>query len=215
MSGGWSQSHGADLLALLFHVACFVGYRWVQRRRARRDPSATLQAQQAALRAEWAAEIMRTGNGILGVQTVRNAMMAALFFASNTVFLVIAALTLSVQRNVPQSWGLLDPFGVRSPELIQAKVLLLLLTLLVAFFAFISAIRLFAHASVTVSAKHATGPQVEAQIDAAWRYQGFGVRCYYFAAPILFWLFGTPWLVVADVGVLVLMRAFDNAPARG
>jgi uncharacterized membrane protein len=214
MSGAWSQVHGTDLVALLFHVACFAGYRAWQRARALRDPSATLQGQQALLRAEWAAELLRSGNAILGVQTVRNAMMAAIFFASNAVFLVIAALTLSAQGSAAQTWGLLDPSGVRAPELVQAKVLLLLLTLLVAFFSFIGAIRLFAHASVTVGVKNATASQLASQIDAAWRYQGFGVRCYYFATPILFWQFGTPWLVIADLGALVLMHAFDSTPAR-
>jgi len=214
MSSAWSQLHGTDVAAFLFHVACFVGYRGVQRRRALRDAGATLQAQQAAMRAEWVAEILRSGNGLLGVQTLRNAMMAVLFFASNAVFLVIAALTLSTQAHLGEAWGLLDPLGERSPVLVQAKVLLLVLTLLVAFFCFISAIRLFAHATVSVGSKTATVTQVTAQIDAAWSYQGFGVRCYYFAAPIVFWLFGTPWLVIADVGTLALMFAFDSAPAR-
>jgi uncharacterized membrane protein len=140
--------------------------------------------------------------------------MAAVFFASNAVFMVIAALTLSVQGRVGEVGGLLDPAGAQSPALVQLKVLLLVLTLLVAFFAFIGALRLFAHVSVTVGSKTATARQLTAQIDAAWRYQGIGVRCYYFATPILFWLFGTPWLVVADVGVLVLMHTFDNLPLR-
>jgi uncharacterized membrane protein len=141
-------------------------------------------------------------------------MMSASFFASNAVFLLIAALTMSTQAHLSEAWGMLDPLGERSPALVQAKVLLLVLTLLVAFFCFISAIRLLAHASVSVGSKAATVSQVSAQIDAAWSYQGFGVRCYYFAAPILFWLFGTPWLVIADVGTLLLMYAFDSAPAR-
>ncbi len=55
---------------------------------------------------------------------------------------------------------------------------------------FISAIRLLAHASVSVGAKAATVPQVIAQVD------------------------GTPWLVIADIGTLLLMYAFDSAPVR-
>ncbi|HMI92061.1 MAG TPA: DUF599 family protein, partial [Polyangiales bacterium] len=71
MPGSWLQAHAADAGALIFHVVCFVAYRMLQLARARRDPRATLQAQQSVVRSEWVAEILRTGNGILGVQTLR------------------------------------------------------------------------------------------------------------------------------------------------
>jgi uncharacterized membrane protein len=214
MPDSWLQAHAADAGALLFHVSCFVGYRVLQRRRARRDPGATLQAQQAATRGEWVAEILRSGNGILGVQTLRNAMVAALFFASNTMFLVFGVLTLTSQAHFKESWALLGA-GVAMPsQLGLIKLLLLLLTLLVAFFCFLSALRMFAHASVSIGTKTSPPERVTAQIDAAWSYQGIGVRCYYFAAPLLFWLFGAAWLFIADLGAIALMSAFDNAPAR-
>jgi uncharacterized membrane protein len=215
MPGAWLESHATDALGLLFHVAVFLAYRVLQRRRGRHDPLATLQSQQASIRAAWVAEMIASKNGILAVQTLRNAMMGTVFFASNTMLLVLGALTLMAQGHLGQSWTLLDPQGIQPAPLAQAKVLLLLLTLLVAFFCFISALRLFAHASISVSATQtAAADHVTAQIDTAWRYQGLGVRCYYFAAPILFWLFGTLWLVLADLGALVLMQTFDRAPSR-
>ena len=211
---GLLQAHLADAGALLFHVTCFVAYRLLQRARARRDPQATLQAQQSAVRREWVAEVLRTGNGILGVQTLRNTMMATLFFASNTMFLVFGVLTLTAQTSFKESWAVLGAFAATPSEIAQFKLLTLLLTLLAAFFCFISAVRLFSHASVSIGTTSSSPARVTAQIDGAWSYQGLGVRCYYFAAPLLFWLFGTHWLVAADLGVVVLMQIFDNAPAR-
>ena len=208
------QTYGTDLAALLFNVVAFVGYRVLQNRRGRLDPGATLQSQQAATRAEWVAEILRSGNGILGVQTLRNAMMGALFFASNTMFLVIGVLSLTAQQHLGAAWALLDPSETRSQSLTQAKLLLLLLTLLLAFFCFISGIRLFAHASVSIGNKASQAAAVTAQIDAAWRFQGLGVRCYYFAAPILFWLFGAIWFVLAGLCAVTLMHRFDSTPLR-
>ena len=70
------------------------------------------------------------------------------------------------------------------------------------------------HASVSVGTSTADPDHVTAQLDTAWRYQGLGVRCYYFNAPIMFWLFGTIWLVLASLGALVLMHIFDTAPSR-
>ena len=215
MPGSWLQAHAIDAGALTFHVACFVGYRMVQRARARRDPQATLQAQQSAIRGEWVAEVLRSGNAILGVQTLRNAMMATLFFASNTMFLVFGVLTLTAQAHFKESWAILDAAWATPSQVAQIKLLVLLLTLLAAFFCFISSVRLFSHASVSIGTKTSAPERVIAQIDSAWSYQGLGVRCYYFAAPLLCWLFGAHWLVIADLGALALMHAFDDAPAQG
>jgi uncharacterized membrane protein len=211
----WLQAHATDLLGLLFHVGLFTGYRALQRGRARRDPGATLQSQQARIRAAWVAELIRGKNGILGVQTIRNAMMAVLFFASNTMFLVIGTLTLIGQGKVGESWALLDPQGMHPAPLAHLKIILLLFTLLAAFFCFLNAIRLFSHASVSIGAGSAEAEPITAQLDTAWRYQGLGVRCYYFGAPIMFWLFGTPWLMLASVAAVALMQVFDRVPSRG
>jgi uncharacterized membrane protein len=209
------DTYYADFFAFLFNSASFVGYRMVQRGRARRVPGVTLQSQQAATRIEWVEEILRSGNGLLGVQTLRNAMMAALFFASNTMFLVMGALSLTAQQHLSEAWALLDPGAAQSQTLVQAKLLVLLLTLLFGFFCFISAIRLFAHASVSIGHKGSRPSIVVAQIDAAWSYQGLGVRCYYFAAPIVFWLFGAIWFVLAGLGSIAVMHHFDTTRVGG
>ena len=210
--------HANDLAALAFNATAFAAYRLLQRRRARYDPSATLQSRQATMRAEWVAEVLRTGNGVLGVQTLRNALMGSIFFASNTMFLVIGTLGLTAQGHLAESWRSLDPASgltpSASPSLALAKLLLLLLTLLVAFFCFVNAIRLFGHASIGIGVKSADAEGVTAQIDSAWGYQGLGVRCYYFAVPVLFWLFGPMWFVLAGIGALVLMTRLDTVPVR-
>jgi len=210
----WLQAHALDLFGLLFHVGLFTGYRALQRARAARDPGTTLQSQQARIRTAWVAEVVRSKNGILGVQTLRNALMAVLFFASNTMFLVLGTLTLIAQGQVGESWALLDPEGMRPAPLAHAKIILLLFTLLAAFFCFLNAIRLFSHASVSIGAGSPDTEPVTAQLDTAWRYQGLGVRCYYFGAPVMFWLFGAPWLMLASVAAVALMQLFDRVPAR-
>jgi uncharacterized membrane protein len=137
--------------------------------------------------------------------------MVAIFLASNTMFLVLGTLTLTAQGHLAETWTLLDPGGVRSAPLAQAKLLLLLLTLLVAFFCFVNALRLFSHASVRIGTKAATAEHVADLVAAAWSYQGLGVRCYYFAVPVLLWLFGTLWLVLSGLGAVALMHRFDHA----
>lgn len=208
--GSWLAQYSIDVAALVFNAMAFFSYRLVQSRRGRRDPSATLQSEQATVRAAWVEELISTGNGILGVQTLRNAIMGAVFFASNTMFLVIGTLSLTAQKQLGENWLQLNPGAPHSAALTQAKLLLLLLTLLFAFFCFINAIRLFEHASVSIGLRASVYTRVTAQIDAAWRYQGLGVRCYYFAAPILFWLFGALWFVLAELLAIALMHAIDR-----
>jgi uncharacterized membrane protein len=211
MIGPWFHEYGIEFAALAFNSIAFASYRALQRRRGRLDPSATLQSEQAAVRTAWVAELISTGNGILGVQTLRNAIMGAVFFASNTMFLVIGTLSLTAQKQLGESWAALNPGGAHSTAPTQAKLLLLLLTLLFAFFCFINAIRLFEHASVSIGCTTSIPERVTAQVNAAWRYQGLGVRCYYFAAPILFWLFGALWFVLAGIAAIVLMHVIDRA----
>jgi uncharacterized membrane protein len=214
MSNAWSQISPTDLAALAFNTLAFVAYRAYQRRRARRDPGATLQSRQAGLRASWVAELLSSGNGILGVQTLRNAMMGAIFFASNTVFLVIGALTLTLQGHLAHTWNILTLDPGASDPIARTKLLLLLVTLIVAFFCFINAIRLLAHASIGIGTKAADAAHTTAQIDSAWHYQGLGVRCYYFAVPVMLWLFGPLWFVLAGTASIALMHRFDSAPTR-
>lgn len=48
----------------------------------------------------------------------------------------------------------------------------------------------------------------------AGRYHTRDMRCYDFAAPLLFWLFG-PLLLVASTGALVgALHFFDKSPAH-
>ncbi len=202
--------HATDATALLLHVASFVVYGLVHRRRALRDPSVTLQAQQRAVRRAWIDEVLSTHNGILGVQTLRNLTTATLFFASNSIFLVFGVLTLASQSGLREAFDILS-VGEASPHLTQLNLALLLFTLRAAFFAFISAIRMFSHASVSIGLSGIEPKRVVAQIEAAWRYHALGIRSYYFAAPLLCWLFGTPWLVLADAAAIVLMHVFDDA----
>lgn len=199
-----------DLLALAFNVLAFTGYRIWQRRRGRERPGATLQSQQAATRADWVAEVFTNGNGILAVQALRNVMMSAVFFASNTVLLVIGALTLTLQGHLAHTWTFLTTDAGASVTLARTKLMLLLLMLLIAFFCFVNAIRLLAHGTISVSTRSANPKRATAQIDAAWRYQGLGVRCYYFVLPMLFWLFGPQWFVLGGIGAIVMMHRFDN-----
>jgi uncharacterized membrane protein len=47
----------------------------------------------------------------------------------------------------------------------------------------------------------------------AGRYHTRGMRCYYFAAPLLFWLFGPVLLVLSSGALVGALYYLDKSPA--
>src|SRR5208282_471305 len=72
----------SDLLAVAGSVAIVYAYHTFLRLRVQRDPGYTIQAVLNQGRTVWVERMMADSQGILAVQTLRNAIMAATFFAS-------------------------------------------------------------------------------------------------------------------------------------
>jgi uncharacterized membrane protein len=207
----------SELLAAAASVALVFGYHTFLRLRVRRDPDYTIQAVLNQGRAAWVERMMAENAGILAVQTLRNAIMGATFFASTAVALIVGTITLSMQSDkVSGAWHSLGPVVAFDERLWLLKLLILLVDMLSAFVCFSQAIRLMSHVGVMISVPTATVRPafVAALLIQAGRYHTRGMRCYYFAAPLLFWLFG-PLLLVASTGALVGALYFlDKSPAR-
>jgi uncharacterized membrane protein len=168
-------------------------------------------------RVAWVERMINQREGILAVQTLRNQIMAATFFASTAILLIIGTLTLSAQGDkLVATWSLLSPFGVIHERVWLAKLMFLLVDLLMAFGFFAQVIRLLSHVSMLVSVPSATVeiPQVAVLMLQAGRYNTRGVRCYYYAFPLLFWLFGPIFFVGATIALVVLMLKLHRAPKR-
>jgi uncharacterized membrane protein len=207
----------SELLAAAASVALVFGYHTFLRLRVRRDPDYTIQAVLNQGRVAWVERMMAENAGILAVQTLRNAIMGATFFASTAVALIVGTITLSMQSDkVSGAWHSLGPVVAFDERLWLLKLLILLVDMLSAFVCFSQAIRLMSHVGVMISVPTATVRPafVAALLIQAGRYHTRGMRCYYFAAPLLFWLFG-PLLLVASTGALVGALYFlDKSPAR-
>src|SRR3954471_16653064 len=126
-------------------VLLLVAYHAFLRLKLRNDPLYTIQAVNALTRAAWVETVMTAGNkDVLAVQTLRNSIMGATFLSSTAVLLIIGTLTLSGQgEHLTSTWHALNIFGAVHADLWLTKLLALLLDLLVAFFSFAVAIRLF------------------------------------------------------------------------
>lgn len=204
-----------DVVAALISLAIVLGYHGFLRARERRDPGYTIQAVLNRGRTAWVERMMAESTGILAVQTLRNSIMGATFLASTAVALIVGTITLSMQSDrVTLAWNAFTPIGALDAHLWLLKLLFLLVDMLSAFVLFSQSIRLMAHVGVMISVPTTTARPafVAALLIQAGRYHTRGMRCYYFAAPLLFWLFGPLLLVLSTCVLVAALYYLDKSP---
>ncbi|HEV3239940.1 MAG TPA: DUF599 domain-containing protein [Casimicrobiaceae bacterium] len=207
----------SDFLGAALSVAIVIGYHAFLRLRVRRDPGYTIQAVLNRGRTAWVERMMADNAGILAVQTLRNSIMGATFFASTAIALIVGTITLSMQSDkVTVAWHSLSPIGAIDTQLWLPKLLVLLIDMLIAFVFFSQSIRLMSHVGVMISVPTTTARPtfVASLLIQAGRYHTRGMRCYYFAAPLLFWLFGPLLLVSSTCALVAALYYLDKSPAR-
>lgn len=209
----------SDIVGFAASLALLAAYHGYLRYRLSKDPGYTVQGVNNLLRAAWVDEIMRRRDGILAVQTLRNSMMAAVFLASTAVLMIIGVLTLSEQGDkLRTTWQALDVFGATNSRLWLTKILLLLVDLLIAFFSFAMAIRLFHHAGYMINAPQnehmvaANPAHVSAHLNHAGSFYSIGMRAYYYTVPLLLWLFGPHFMFAGTVALVVSLHYLDRTP---
>ena len=170
-------------------------------------------------REAWVTSVMRERRDILAVQTMRNSTMAASFMASTAVLLILGVLTLSAQGDkLSGIWHALNFLGHVSAEMWLLKLLIVLIDLLLVFFAFSMSVRLFHHIGYAINVpldeqlERIQIRHVVAQMNRAGVFYRIGMRAYYFTVPLLFWLFGPLFLIGATALLIFFLYHLDRAP---
>lgn len=210
----------SDVLALVLSAGLMVGYVVFLRVKLRRNPLYTIHAVSRKARTAWVAHIMQSeARAILAVQTLRNSTMVATFLASTAVLLMVGTLNLVGQADHLSSvWHALNIFGPAAPVLWVVKVLLLLADFFVAFFSFAMSVRFFNHVGYHIALGEAnassgvTVASVATMLNRAGGYYTFGMRAYYVAVPLVFWLFGPHFLLLASMVLVFVLLHVDRAP---
>ncbi|TFW09293.1 DUF599 domain-containing protein [Oxalobacteraceae bacterium OM1] len=210
----------SDAAAIATSVLLLAAYYAFLLHRTRRDPDYTVHAVNQRARSAWIAGVMRNSSkDIMAVQTLRNYVMAATFKASSAILLIMGTLTLSGQaESLAKTWHVLSFAGPSEPEWWIAKVICLLTVLLVAFFSFAMAIRILNHVVFMVglpqeAATGALAPERVAQrLNQAGKYYSIGMRAFFITVPLVFWLFGPLFLVLAAIGLVAVLYHVDRSP---
>jgi uncharacterized membrane protein len=212
-------THAIDLFSFVVSIAAIFVYQLYLRWRTRRHPASSAQDIMLVAREAWVTSVMREHRDILAVQTLRNSTMAASFMASTAILLILGVLTLSAQgERLSGTWHSLNFLGHVSAEMWLFKLLIVLIDLLLVFFAFSMSVRLFHHIGYAINVP--LDPQLErsqilhivAQMNRAGVFYRIGMRAYYFTVPLLFWLFGPLFLIGATALLIFFLYHLDRAP---
>jgi len=212
-----------DIVALVISVLSVVAYYLFLSMKVRENPTYTIHGVHELARRLWVANIMRNpAQGIMGVQTLRNWIMGSTLMASTAAILIIGTLTLSGQaESITRSWHVLSMTSSHAAELWIVKVMALLITFIVAFFAFAMSVRLANHVVFMINvpefeAHHNLSPEsVARRLHRSGTMFSIGMRAFLFAIPLVFWLFGPYFLVAASIGLIIALHRLDRSESEG
>lgn len=213
------NSAAFDLAAVIVAVGLLFAYYGFMRYKLRRDPYYTVHAVNCLARKRWVQTVMTRGQmDVLAIQTLRNSVMTASFMASTAILLMIGVLSLSgsINEDAPV-WHTLNS-GVTHPELLTFKLMLLLLDFFAAFFCFAMAVRFFNHVGYMINVPHAADEKtlapgrVTEYLNRAGLCYVLGMRAFFFCVPLVFWLFGPHFMLLATIGLTAGQYWLDRSP---
>ena len=214
----WLREFGADAAAFALSALLVAAYYVALLARTRRDPTSSIHGVNELARGLWVKHVMANpSKDIMAVQTLRNFVMGATLMATTAAFLILGTLSLTGQaESIARSWHVSNLYGSSSAELWILKVMCLLAVFIIAFFAFAMAIRLANHVVFMVNvpgpwSHPALSPEgVAERLNGAGRHFATGMRAFFFAVPLVFWLFGPVFLVVATAGLVLALHRLDR-----
>jgi uncharacterized membrane protein len=216
----WFQEFGVDVIAIIISLLLIGLYYRFLNARIRRDPTYSIHAVNALTRSLWVKNVMTNpGYEVMAVQTLRNFIMVGIMMASTASLLIMGTLTLSGQaENITHSWHAINFIGSHLKELWIIKVMCLLLDFVIAFFAYAMAIRLANQVLFMLNVPRndqernpiLSHENVANRMNQAGYMIAVGMRAFFFAIPLVFWLFGPLFLVVATIGLVITLYRLDR-----
>lgn len=210
-----------DVLALLGSGTLLLIYYLFLMARVKRDVDFTVHSINRRARAQWVMDVMKHHGkkDVMAVQTLRNFSMSATFKASSSILLILGTLTLSGQADdMAKTWHVFDIVGSRSADLWVLKIMCLLSVLLLAFFSFAMCLRVLNHVVFMVNlpeedARGSLSPaRVGQRLNSAGAFYTLGMRAFFLAVPLTFWLFGPLFLFMSTAGLIVALYHLDRNP---
>jgi uncharacterized membrane protein len=215
-----------EIIALAYFFLLWAGYARYAKYRAKQQEKASLSRSLRAHREAWAERMLGREMRMTDASLLASQERVAAFFASTTLLLIAAVLTALTSSYQIAEIASHIPFTERQTNgQIEAKLALLLLLLVFAFFKVTWSLRQYGFTAVVVGSAPDTREAISAQereeftrnmaklMDSAGHDTNSCLRTYYFALSLMCWLGGTvPFVVVATITVFVLYnREFKSS----
>ncbi|KQJ95396.1 uncharacterized protein LOC100832465 [Brachypodium distachyon] len=224
-----SKSEALDYVLVPLGLAVMAGYHLWLLLRIRRRPATTVIGINAINRRIWVRHIMEDAsgkNGVLAVQTMRNAIMASSVLATVAITLssLVAALMasgaahglFSRRDDVGDGNSNIIVLGATGEVALSAKFLAILICFLVAFLLNVQSIRYYSHTgtliNVPLRAHRRPGLAVDyvtGTLNRGSYFWSLGVRAFYFSCPVFLWLFGPIPMFAACVAMVCTLYFLD------
>ncbi|XP_073012415.1 uncharacterized protein [Typha latifolia] len=202
--------------------------------RVLRHPTKTVIGINAINRRIWVENIMEdpAKNGILGVQTLRNNIMASTLLASTAIMLaslIALLMTSSSSRNNESGSnshvfrGQNIVFGDRSDLGLSIKFFAILVCFVLAFLLIVQSVRYYSHASLLISVpvkRQRMPPEFAAEYVARALNKGsyfwsLGLHVLYISLPLFIWVFGPIPMVLCSFILVCLLYFLDAYSGYG
>ncbi|MFK8041670.1 DUF599 domain-containing protein [Congregibacter sp.] len=209
-----------EISALGYFLLLWAGYARYAKFRAKRDKGSSLSRSLRGHREAWAERMLSREMRMTDASLLASQERVVGFFASATLLLMAGVLTALTTSDQIAELSSHIPFAEhQSNGQVEAKLALLLVILIYAFFKVTWSLRQYGFAAVVMGA----APDVQEEIspeqkdrfvcnlaklmDSAGHDNNSGLRAYYFGLSVMCWLFGTvPFLLATTITVLVLYR---------
>lgn len=209
-----------ELVALVYFLLLWVGYARYSKHRAKKGSLASLSRSLRNQREAWARRLLDREMRMTDASLLASQERVVGFFASTTLLLMAGVLTaLTTTSQITEITSHIPFAEPQTKAQIEAKLVLLLVILIYAFFKVTWSLRQYGFAAVVMGAAPDTKEKLSAQqretfacnlaklMDSAGHDNNSGLRAYYFCLSVMCWLSGTlPFLLATTITVYVLFR---------
>lgn len=208
-----------DTIALIIFIFCALFYHVYYYYKVARLPKYIFKGKINIIRRTWVENMLKPGNTIVAVQSLRNIHMAASFLASSSIVFIGSILYMIF--NIEQTAGIITgkEGTISIPHyLIFFKLIALMVMFLLSLLNFSLCIRLLNYLVILIGASPEVVEQtmgmsavdyITRMFSRAGIHYTFGIRGFYYTVPLIVWFWGTWLFIVFTLLVLLLTLKLD------
>ncbi len=208
----------SNTIALVVFIFCTLVYHAYYYYKVAKLPRHIFKGKINIIRRTWVENMLKPGNTIIAIQSLRNIYMAATFLASSSI--VFTGSILYIIFSMEQTSGIVTGKGtIALPDyLVFLKLLILMIAFLASLLNFSLCIRLLNYMVILIGSSPATIEEtmemnavdyITRMFSKAGIHYTFGIRGFYYTIPLIAWFLGAWFFFIITIMVLLLTLKLD------